>query len=355
MDPLPPNATIGILGGGQLGRMLAVAAAKLGMEVVIFCPEERCPASRVAGEVITAAYDDEAALSDFAARCDVITLEFENIPASAAQFLEAHETPFFPGATALEVSQDRLTEKRFLKELGIETAPFMPVASEAALGVAAEVTGLPAIMKTRRFGYDGKGQQVVHGPEELGAALTAMDGAPAILEGFVGFEREISVLLARGRDGQSAAFDIPENTHADGILRESRVPADLEEAVATEAVKIADRIGDALSYVGVLTVEFFVEPTGALRVNEIAPRVHNSGHWTVEGCLTSQFEAHIRAICGWPLGSMALRAPCRMQNLIGDDVDQWEELVRQGAAVTLYGKRDARPGRKTGHAVWVEG
>lgn len=348
--PLPPGSTIGILGGGQLGRMLAVAAAKLGFRVHVYCPDPKSPAAVVAAEFTQADYDDDAALRAFAEAVDVVTYEFENVPAETAKAVTDTGTPLHPNARALEVAQDRLTEKKFLKELHIETAPFMPVASEAALGVAMEVTGLPAILKTRRFGYDGKGQAVIHDADEVAQAYASLNGAPAIMEGFVPFEREISVIAARSTDGTIAAYDPAENDHEDGILRRSTVPARADKETLIAAADTAAAILTALDYVGVIGVEFFVEKSGVLRVNEIAPRVHNSGHWTVETCHVSQFEQHIRAICGWPLGPTLRHSDCVMENLLGPDVDNWQEIsAEKSAHLTLYGKREARPGRKMGH------
>jgi 5-(carboxyamino)imidazole ribonucleotide synthase len=349
-NALEPGSAIGILGGGQLGRMLAVAAAKLGFKVHIYCPDEKSPAADVAVSWTKAPYEDEDALARFADAVDVITYEFENVPVATAQFLEGTDTPVRPGSRALEVAQDRLTEKRFMKSLGIETAPFMPVASEEALGLAMNVTGLPAILKTRRMGYDGKGQAVVHDEAEALPGWESMARAQAIMEGFVPFEREISVIAVRGVGGLMAAYDPAENLHKDGILRTSTVPAAAEDDVLTAAIETAEAILQELDYVGVLAVEFFVEKSGVLRVNEIAPRVHNSGHWTVEACGVSQFENHIRAICGWPLGATARHHDCEMENLIGDDAARWHEISGTADAyLTLYGKKEMRPGRKMGH------
>lgn len=356
MDPLAPGSTIGILGGGQLGRMLAAAAAKLGFATHILCPDEKAPAAAVAGQWTRADYLDEAAIRAFVEDVDVITYEFENVPAACADLVTGAGGRLAPGKQALEVAQDRLSEKQFLKGLGIETAPFMPVASDEAVGFALHVTGLPAILKTRRFGYDGKGQQVVHDEDEALAAWQALSGTPAILEGFVPFEREISVILARGHDGSQTVFEPPENAHRDGILRTSTVPARISGETRAAAIAIAETIAGALDYVGVLSVEFFVEKSGGLRVNEIAPRVHNSGHWTVEACRMSQFEAHIRAVCGWPLGDPGRHSNAVMENLIGEDAADWAALAgRENAALTLYGKKEMRPGRKMGHVTVVSG
>lgn len=356
LSPLPPGSVIGILGGGQLGRMLASAAAKLGLKTHIFAPEDTPPAAETSGMLTSGSFDDEAALRRFAGSCDVVTLEFENVPVAALNLIEEAGTPCRPGRKALDVSQDRLAEKRFMKELGIETAPFMPVASEAALGVAMEVAGLPAILKTRRFGYDGKGQVVIHDADEIAEGYASLAGAPAILEGFVAFEREISVILARDTVGNSISYPPSENQHRDGILRRSAMPANVSGAIAEDAATIAAKIADALDYTGVLAVEFFVEKSGLLRVNEIAPRVHNSGHWTVEACLVSQFENHIRAVAGWSLGETRPHSACEMENLIGEDAAGWQtHVAAANTALTLYGKSEARQGRKMGHITRLTG
>lgn len=352
-ERLAPGATIGILGGGQLGRMLSMAAARLGYRCHILEPGA-APAADVAHALTTAAYDDLDALRRFAQGCDLITYEFENIPAAALDVL-AETTPLFPDRRALEVSQDRLTEKNFLSGLGLATAPFAPIEGPDDLAAALSVTGTPAILKTRRFGYDGKGQARVMTPEAAEDALGSLEGAPAIAEGFVRFSKEISVIAARGRDGSVAAFDPGENVHVDGILSTTTVPAALPLKLRTDAVLIASRILNALDYVGVMGVELFVTPEG-LVVNEIAPRVHNSGHWTQAGCAVDQFEQHIRAIAGWPLGNGARHANVVMENLIGDAVARVEDLAGEpGVQVHLYGKAEARPGRKMGHVNRVTG
>jgi 5-(carboxyamino)imidazole ribonucleotide synthase len=353
IEPLPSGSTIGILGGGQLGRMLAMAAARLGYRTHIFEPGA-APAADVAHAWTQAPYDDLAALRAFAQSCDLITFEFENIPAPALDVL-AQTTPLFPDRRALETSQDRLVEKTFLAGLGLATAPFAPLDSAADLDAALGVSGTPAILKTRRFGYDGKGQARVMDRAAADAALASLQGAPAIAEGFVRFSREISVIAARGRDGQIAAYDPGENIHRDGILDTTTVPATLPLAQRTDAVLIASRILNALDYVGVMGVELFVTP-GGLVVNEIAPRVHNSGHWTQAGCAVDQFEQHIRAIAGWPLGNGARHANVVMENLIGDDVTRVTKLAGEpGVQIHLYGKAEARAGRKMGHINRVTG
>ena len=352
-DMLPHGATIGILGGGQLGRMLAMAAARLGYRCHIFEPGA-APAADVAHAWTQAPYEDLDALRAFAEGCDLITYEFENIPAPSLDVL-AETTPLFPDRRALETSQDRLTEKTFLAELGLATAPFAAVDTPADLQTALAATGTPAILKTRRFGYDGKGQARVMAPDEAETALATLEGAPAIAEGFVRFSREISVIAARGRDGTVAAYDPGENVHNDGILATTTVPAPLPLLQRTDAVLIASRILNALDYVGVMGVELFVTPQG-LVVNEIAPRVHNSGHGTQAGCAVDQFEQHIRAIAGWPLGNGERHANVVMENLIGEDVERVPALAAEpGVQVHLYGKAETRPGRKMGHINRVTG
>ncbi len=345
-----PGSTIGIIGGGQLGRMLAVAAAQLGYRCHVYSPEASGPASEVAAAWTQGDYADRAKLAAFAASVDVATYEFENIDADPLEAL-AGAVPLFPPLAALRIAQDRIAEKTFAAANGARTAPWQEVVSRADLDSAIAEIGTPAILKTTRFGYDGKGQSRIMSPADADAAWAAIARAPAILEGFVSFEREFSVLVARGTDGATAIWDAPENVHRDGILAISTVPASetLRPAVA-EAQTIACRIAAALDYVGVLAIEFFAGGDGPV-FNEMAPRVHNSGHWTIEGAQTSQFENHIRAICGLPLGSTALiTTGATMTNLIGDDIDLWPSLLAEpGAHVHLYGKYEARPGRKMGH------
>jgi len=352
-DPLHTGATIGILGGGQLGRMLSVAAARLGFKTCIFEPAGDCPASHVSNYHFKAAYEDETALLAFADAVDVITYEFENIPTAALDLLETH-APIRPGRRVLAVSQDRLTEKAFLSEQGVGTAPFAAVDDEVDLAEALAEIGTPAILKTRRFGYDGKGQARIEIPDDAEAALERLAGAPAILEGRVEFTREVSVIAARGLDGSVACFDPGENIHRDGILHTTTVPAALSPGQRSDAVLAAANILNALHYVGVMGVELFVTPQGLL-VNEIAPRVHNSGHWTQNGCLIDQFEQHIRAVAGWPLGDGSRHANVMMENLIGADVGRVHDLASTGTAIHLYGKTEARPGRKMGHINRITG
>lgn len=347
-QPLSPGASIGILGGGQLGRMLSVAAARLGFTTHIYEPGADCPASHVALRTTTAPYDDAAALTAFAQSVDVVTYEFENVPTGALDLIEA-QVPIRPNRRALAISQDRLTEKRFLQDLGLATAAFAPVETLDEMLAAVKTIGTPAILKTRRFGYDGKGQIRLNTANEPATALAALKGAPAILEGFVDFTREASVIAARSRGGQVAAFDPGENVHKAGILHTTTVPARLTAAQRTDAVLLAGRILNALDYVGVIGVELFVTVRG-LVVNEFAPRVHNSGHWTQNGCAVDQFEQHIRAIAGWPLGDGSRHSDVVMENLIGDDVARIADLAGQpDTAIHLYGKAEARKGRKMGH------
>ncbi len=349
IDRLTPGAVIGILGGGQLGRMLSVAAARLGFTCHVYDPVAEPPAGHVARHVTTASFEDAAALRAFAMGVDVITYEFENIPTSALDLLEKLK-PIRPGRRALAVSQDRLTEKAFLSDLGLRTAPFAAVDDEVDLAEALEEIGTPAILKTRRFGYDGKGQMRLASPDQAGAALEEMRGAPAVMEGFIDFSHEVSVIAARGLDGSIACFDPGQNVHRDGILRSTTLPARLTNAQRTDAVLLAAQILNALDYVGVMGVEMFVLPDG-LVVNEIAPRVHNSGHWTQDGCMIDQFEQHIRAVAGWPLGDGRRHSDIEMENLIGADIEKVPELARDpDVAIHLYGKAESRPGRKMGHA-----
>lgn len=346
--PLPTGATIGILGGGQLGRMLAVAASRLGLRSHIFEPGANPPAGQVADQVTTASYDDAAALRAFAATVDVITYEFENIPTSALDILEDLR-PIFPGREALRVSQDRLTEKDYLTGLGLRCAPYVAVANAVEMQAAVAEIGVPSILKTRRMGYDGKGQARLRTSDDADAAWASMADAPAVLEGYIDFSQEISIIGARAQDGAVACFDPGENVHRDGILHKTTVPAPLSPSLRSDAILMAARILTALDYVGVLGVELFVTPSGLI-VNEIAPRVHNSGHWTQNGCAIDQFEQHIRAIAGWPLGDGKRHSNVVMENLIGGDMNRVPDIASEpGAALHLYGKADVKPGRKMGH------
>lgn len=345
---LQAGATIGILGGGQLGRMLAFAAARLGYRSIVFDPDADAPAAAVARHV-RAAWDDEKALTDFAAGCAVLTYEFENVPVETVHFL-AKSRPVWPDAQALTICQDRIAEKTFLNRLGIATALWAPVREERDLEAAGAATGYPAILKTARMGYDGKGQAAVLARTDLQKAWREVGAKPSILEAYVDFSAEISVIAARGGDGEFRAYDPPLNRHAGGILRTSSVPAPVSAEIRRKAVAAARTILTALSYRGVMGVEFFVGQDGVVRANEMAPRVHNSGHWTEAACTISQFEQHVRAICGLPLGDPKRHSDCVMENLIGDDIARVPALLADPACmVHLYGKRETRPGRKMGH------
>jgi 5-(carboxyamino)imidazole ribonucleotide synthase len=348
--PLPPNAVIGILGGGQLGRMLALAAARLGYRTHVFCPDADSPAFDVTPRRTVAAYDDAEALKAFAEAVDVVTYEFENVPAETAEIL-AGLRPLRPGANALAISQDRLAEKTFLAARNIAVAEFRAVETRVDLDAAVAALGYPAVLKTTRLGYDGKGQAMLRGPDDLDAAFARLLPKPLVLEAFVPFSKEISVVAARGLDGRVACFEPAENVHADHILKTSTVPAGIPPVLARQAVMTATAIVVALGYVGVLGVEFFVlerEGRPALLVNEIAPRVHNSGHWTEAVCVTDQFEQHIRAIAGWPLGDTTRFADVVMENLLGEEI---LAVSAQTGAVRphVYGKAEPRAGRKMGH------
>ena len=348
MTMLPPGSTIGILGGGQLGRMLSVAASRLGFKTHIFEPVPNPPAADVAHTLTTAAYDNSVALTAFAQSVDVITYEFENIPTAALDALEAIR-PIRPNRRALAISQDRLAEKAFLTGLGLTCAPYAAVKSLADLQAAIDTVGTPSILKTTRLGYDGKGQARLVAPEDAPAAWETMQGASSVLEGFINFTHEVSVIAARAADGAVACYDPGENVHRAGILHTTTVPARLTPNQRTDAVLMAARILTALDYVGVMGVELFVTPT-TLIVNEIAPRVHNSGHWTQNGCAVDQFEQHIRAIAGWPLGDGSRHSDVVMENLIGDDIARVPAFAKERhTALHLYGKADAKPGRKMGH------
>lgn len=342
------GSTIGILGGGQLGQMLSMAAARLGFKTHIFEPSENPPASNVASKFTRAEYDDYDALKQFASSVDVVTYEFENIPTAALDIIET-QSEIFPNREALKISQDRLIEKEFINKLGFKTASFCEVNSIEELIHAINQIGAPSILKTRRFGYDGKGQVKVQPsskPEEIWKNL----GEKAlILEGFINFSSEFSVIGSRSKDGQISCFDPGENVHKDGILRTTTVPAHLTNQQKTEAVLITAKILETLKYVGVIGIEFFLEKN-SLVVNEFAPRVHNSGHWTQNGCTVDQFEQHIRAITGWKLGNAERHSDVIMENLIGDEIYKTNQLVEDGSiALHLYGKADVNPGRKMGH------
>lgn len=348
MPVIPPHRTIGILGGGQLGRMLALAAAELGYRVHIFAPEADSPAADVAAAFTRAPYEDTAALDRFAKAVDVATYEFENIPTATVRHLAA-SIPVFPDADVLGITQDRLREKDFVTAAGAKTTAYAPVDSVGDAVAAAKTLGLPLVLKTRRFGYDGKGQRIVRDAEEIAPAVAALGGVNLIAEAFVVFEREVSVVIARGQDGAMAAYPVVENRHEHHILAETIAPADVSYKLAAVADAVARAIAEKLRYVGVLAVEMFVVGDEVL-VNELAPRVHNSGHWTIDACAVSQFENHIRAICGLPLGVAAPHSRAVMQNLLGEDIGRYAEfLAEPNARFHDYGKREARAGRKMGH------
>lgn len=350
MAPIAPGSTIGIMGGGQLGRMLSMAAAQLGYRCHIFAPEQTSPGGEVSAEATSADYDDAAALDGFAASCDVVTYEFENVPVAPLLAI-ADKVPLRPSPRALEIAQSRIDEKRFVTDLGGRTAPygFAETADDVAAAIA--VSGIPAIIKSNRMGYDGKGQARVKPGDDPVARWHEAGGVPAIIEGFVTFDAEFSVILARGLDGDIRFWDSAENVHVGGILDTSVVPA--SPAIAAQvptARALATKVAEALDYIGVLTLEFFATADGPV-FNEMAPRVHNSGHWTIEGAFTSQFENHIRAICGLPLGDGALACQrAEMRNLIGEQAYRWPELLAEPTNhLHLYGKHRAEPGRKMGH------
>lgn len=353
---LKPGDTIGILGGGQLGRMLAMAAPRLGLRCQVFSPDPDSPAFDVVLNATCAEYADVEALELFANDVDVITYEFENVPAAAAMVLAARR-PVLPERKILETTQDRLAEKDFIKRLGIGTADYADVSSAESLRAAIARIGLPAVLKTRRFGYDGKGQAIIRDGDDPDQIWEQLGTKSAILEAFIPFEREVSVIAARSASGHVECFDVTENEHRDHILKVSRAPAAISDALAAQARSVAERIATALNYVGVLAVEMFVvqgDGGAKILVNEVAPRVHNSGHWTLDGASISQFEQHIRAIAGWPLGKPVRHGAVTMTNLIGDDILGYEKwLTVPGATVHLYGKGPPRPGRKMGHVTQV--
>lgn len=346
---LKPGSRIGILGGGQLGRMLAMSAARLGFDVHIFTPEDNSPAARVAAATMVAPYEDLDAVARFAAGVDVVTYEFENVPVATAQAAAEH-APLRPGVRALEVCQDRVAEKSFVNAAGLETTLWRAIASEDEAEAAIAALGVPAILKTCRLGYDGKGQSVIRDASAARGAFAALGGVPCILEAFAPFEREVSVVAARNGDGTVAAYPLVENHHEGGILRTTIAPAPGADALESDALRIATGVLEGLDYVGVLAVELFAMGDGRLLVNEIAPRVHNTGHWTMDACAVSQFEQHIRAVAGWTLGDPSPHSAARMENLIGADANRWQVLASEpGACLQLYGKGEAREGRKMGH------
>ena len=350
MTPLPPGSTIGILGGGQLGRMLSQAASRLGFNVVVLDPEENSPAGRVSQGQIVAAYDDPTALTVLGRVAQAVTFEFENVPAASVATLAEGGALVAPGPKALAVAQDRVEEKAFLNGVGATTVDFAPVDSLDDLLAGLERLGTPALLKTRREGYDGKGQIWVRSAKMAADAWHAVGERPSILEAKADFVRELSVIAARGSDGKIAVYPLGENIHKGGVLKTTVAPAAVDAKTEKRAKAIARAILEGLDYVGVLGVELFDLGEGRLLVNEIAPRVHNTGHWTQDGCVCDQFEQHIRAIAGWPLGPTAPHARVEMTNLLGDEVEQWKALsARPDARLHLYGKAEARPGRKMGH------
>lgn len=354
-SPLAPGSVIGILGGGQLGRMLAVAGAELGFDIHVYEPEPDCPASRVAARTYTAPWDDVGAVHGFAERCDAITYEFENVPVETVAAASA-VCELRPGARSLELTQDRMVEKTFINEAGVPTVPFAPVDDLASLHAALELTGYPALLKTRRFGYDGKGQAWIRKADEAEAAWRAIGEQAAILEGAAAFTRELSVVAARSVEGELLAYALAENDHGEGILRTSRAPAPgVDATIQARALEIAAAIGHGLNHVGVFAVELFELEDGTLLVNEIAPRVHNTGHWTSDACPCGQFEQHMRAVAGWPLGDAKAHSRAVMTNLIGHDADRWAEISADpNARLHLYGKRETRAARKMGHVTHLE-
>ncbi len=348
--PLAPGSAIGILGGGQLGRMLALAAARLGFDVVVLEREADSPAGRVAVKLIVGDYTDEAALAELAAATSLVTYEFENVPAASVAWLTAHGVEVAPGEQALAVAQDRVAEKTFLNAHGAPTVAFAAAGTPEEAVAAVARLGAPALMKTRREGYDGKGQRWIEHAPDAAAAFAELGGVPVIVEAAAEFVRELSVIAARGRDGATAVYPLAENHHEHGILRRSIAPARASQATVDQAERIAARVLAGLDYVGVIGIELFEMADGRLLVNEIAPRVHNTGHWTEDGCEVDQFEQHIRAVAGWPLGPTKPIAHVEMLNLLGEEADAWAKFAAEPETrIHLYGKRGARPGRKMGH------
>ena len=348
--PLPPGSTLGILGGGQLGRMLAQAAARLGFDVAVLERDADSPAGRVAAHTIVGPYTDDAALGALAAVASVVTYEFENVPAASVLALGAMGVEVAPGPEALAVAQDRVAEKQFLNANGAPTVAFQAAATPEEAVAAAQAMGAPVLMKTRREGYDGKGQRWVEHAADAARIFAELGSVPVILEAPADFVRELSIIAARGRDGATAVYPLAENHHEGGILRRSLAPALVSPSLADQAERIAARILGGLGYVGVVGIELFELADGRLLVNEIAPRVHNTGHWTQDGCEVDQFEQHIRAVAGWPLAPTAATARVEMLNLLGEEVDAWAKLAHEPETrLHLYGKREAKPGRKMGH------
>lgn len=354
-QPLAPGATVGIVGGGQLGRMLSMAANRLGYRVHIFTPDEDSPAAQVSAQATVADYSDEAALHAFASSTDVITFEFENIPHQSVQWLNEHVS-VRPRWESLHITQNRIREKTFLRDSGVELPPFRAVSSADDLALALEDIGRPAVLKTAQMGYDGKGQVMINQAMTAEEAWKLMGANEGVLEAFVDLACEISVVLARGLDGSIQSYPAVENLHKNHILHTTTYPASVSNQLASDADQAARTIAEALDYVGVMAVELFVTKAGKLLVNEIAPRPHNSGHWTIDACSVSQFEQGIRAVCGLPLGDPTPHSRAIMTNMIGNDVDDWLALNGEpGAIMHLYGKKEARPGRKMGHVTRLTG
>ena len=346
---LPPGSIIGMLGGGQLGRMTALAAARLGYRTHVFAPDIDGPCAQVTNRATYSSFADEAALARFAETVDVVTLEFENVPHQAVAFL-TERVPTRPGPAVLAVCQDRLAEKTFCRRLGLATAPFASVPDEAALAGALAEIGMPAVLTATREGYDGKGQAMISAGSEAAAAWPAIGAGPAVLEGFVDLAMELSVIVARSAAGAMLCYPPVENRHRNHILAETLVPPDIPPLLAEAAEAIACRLAEAIGLEGLLAVELFLTRDGRLLVNEMAPRPHNSGHWTIDACATSQFEQLVRAVCGLPLGAVDRMADAVMTNLLGSDINAWPALLAEpGVRLHLYGKADARPGRKMGH------
>ncbi|KEC56552.1 5-(carboxyamino)imidazole ribonucleotide synthase [Bartonella koehlerae] len=354
---LPSRSVIGLIGGGQLARMLAIAAAELGFRTVVFCPETDCPASQTTNDHIVSPYDDYSALDHFISLCDVITYEFENLSLQMVQYVEKSK-PVYPSSKALELTQDRLFEKQFLQKQGIKTTSWYAVDDMSSLLSGLSQLGGRGLLKTRRFGYDGKNQMMLNHPSEeaLEKAFMTFKEQALILEEIVPFLSEISVLSARTKQGEHIFYDCPENQHQNGILYKSFVPSRIPFSVQKAAQEISATVMDSLKYVGILCIEFFVLMDGSLLVNELAPRVHNSGHWTQKACVTSQFEQHIRAICGLPLGSTYRHSNCEMINLLGSNLQDFKYyLTQEHTSVHLYGKSSLQPTRKMGHVIQLTG
>jgi len=349
-----PDATLGVLGGGQLGRMFTIAARSMGYRVWVLDPDPHSPAGAIADRHLQADYADQAALEELAQRCAAVTTEFENVPAEALEFLES-EIPVRPGAAAVAIARDRIAEKTFIREQGLATAPFFAIRARAELEPACHALSMPALLKTAQLGYDGKGQVPVDSLEDALQGFEQLQGTACVLEERVELEQELSVILARSLDGETAVYPIGENVHRNGILDTTTVPARVPEVVAKQAVSMASALADALGYCGVLAVEFFLTRDGRLLINEMAPRPHNSGHYTVDASLTSQFEQQVRMLCGLSPGATDLLSPVVMVNLLGDLWDggrppPWDRLFNHPRAkLHLYGKKHARPGRKMGH------